>query len=225
MRHSYNMKNQFRHYKVVRQTLKSTECFIHIDFAEQWSTKQTLWGFEVADNTPNWILCNRLHGNNTFVLWHIRHSAAWPNHSMGIPSSNITEHQGAFLWGRHPAFLQRAAGHGKGISDGIGAVMTRYADMRVRHGHDVTNASSWIEQVTKSSEKVQLYKIDEHMVRRIEEKIKDKTVKTIPGTIKMHQLIIENPGVVKHSETSCLCEKKTVTLVINWPSSSVLLTR
>lgn len=118
----------------------------------------------------------------------------------------------------------QAAGHGKGIPDGIGAVVKRSADMRVRHGHDVTNASSLIEQVTKSSEKVHLYEIDEHMVRQIEEKIKDKTVKTIPGTMKMHQLITEIPEVVKNRGTSCLCEK-TFALVINCQSLSFLLTR
>ncbi|ESO99251.1 hypothetical protein LOTGIDRAFT_173740 [Lottia gigantea] len=38
-RHSYNIKNQFRHYKKVRKTLKSTKCFIHIDFAENFVGK------------------------------------------------------------------------------------------------------------------------------------------------------------------------------------------
>lgn len=40
-----------------------------------------------------------------------------------------------------------AVGHGKGIPDGIGAVLKRSADLRVKHGHDVTKASAFIQQV------------------------------------------------------------------------------
>jgi len=40
-KHSYNIKNQFSHYKTLRQTLKSTECFIHIDFSDNYVGKMS----------------------------------------------------------------------------------------------------------------------------------------------------------------------------------------
>ncbi|XP_070408481.1 uncharacterized protein [Nothobranchius furzeri] len=38
-RHSYNIKNQFTHYRALRQGLKSHECLIHVDFSENYVCK------------------------------------------------------------------------------------------------------------------------------------------------------------------------------------------
>lgn len=56
---------------------------------------------------------------------------------------------------------------------------------------------------SESSENVELYEINEQDIRAIEEKIKDKLLKPIPGTMKVHQLITEHPGEITHREISC----------------------
>ena len=37
----FNIKNQFNHYRTTRETLTSTECFIHIDFGENYVGKMS----------------------------------------------------------------------------------------------------------------------------------------------------------------------------------------
>lgn len=36
-RHLFNLKNQYRHYREQRETLKDTEGFIHVDFSENYN--------------------------------------------------------------------------------------------------------------------------------------------------------------------------------------------
>lgn len=38
-RHLFNLKNQYRHYREQRETLKDTEGFIHVDFSENYNAK------------------------------------------------------------------------------------------------------------------------------------------------------------------------------------------
>lgn len=38
-RHLFNLKNQYKHYRRVRETLKDTEGFIHVDFSENYNAK------------------------------------------------------------------------------------------------------------------------------------------------------------------------------------------
>jgi hypothetical protein len=40
-KHVFNIKNQFNHYRTTKETLTSTECFIHIDFAENYVGKMS----------------------------------------------------------------------------------------------------------------------------------------------------------------------------------------
>ena len=83
------------------------------------------------------------------------------------------------------------AGHGKGIPDGIGASLKRSADIRVKHGEDVVNATQFIKQMHQSGSKVEVYQIQEQDIKEIERKMKDKNLKAIHGTMKMHPLTTE----------------------------------
>ena len=38
-RHLFNLKSQYRHYRELRETLKDTESFIHVDFSENYNAK------------------------------------------------------------------------------------------------------------------------------------------------------------------------------------------
>jgi hypothetical protein len=78
------------------------------------------------------------------------------------------------------------ADHGKCIPDGIGALLKR-----VKHGEDVVNASQLIKQMHESGSKVEVYQIQEQDIKEIERKVKDKNLKAIPETIKIHQLTKE----------------------------------
>ena len=40
-KHSYNITNQHKHYRLVREKLDETQCFIHVDFAENYVGKMS----------------------------------------------------------------------------------------------------------------------------------------------------------------------------------------
>jgi hypothetical protein len=75
-------------------------------------------------------------------------------------------------------------------------VHKRSADIRITHGEDVVNASQFIKQMHESGSKVEVYQIQEQDIKEIERKVKDKNLKAIPGTIKIHQLTTEQSELV-----------------------------
>ena len=77
-RHLFNLKNQYRHYRELRETLKDTEGFIHVDFSENFNAKmpkeiQSMhFGASLVDITTNistyWILHNWTNKQNSIIL-------------------------------------------------------------------------------------------------------------------------------------------------------------
>jgi hypothetical protein len=82
------------------------------------------------------------------------------------------------------------------------------ADIRVKHGKDVVSASQFIKEMHESGSKVEVYQIQEQDIKETERKVKDKNLKAIPGTIKIHQLTTEQSEEVKHRQSSCVCYDK-----------------
>jgi hypothetical protein len=58
-RHLFNLKNQYRHYRELRETLNDTEGFTHVDFSENYNAKMTKeiqsmhFGASLVDITTN----------------------------------------------------------------------------------------------------------------------------------------------------------------------------
>ncbi|KAL8600087.1 hypothetical protein ACOMHN_051633 [Nucella lapillus] len=98
-----------------------------------------------------------------------------------------------------------AAGHGKGIPDGVGATVTRAADNRVLHGADILNSKTLVVELAKTRTSINLNVISDDDIKAVEKQIKNKTLKTVPGTMKLHQLILVAPMVVKYRDVSCTC--------------------
>ena len=66
--------------------------------------------------------------------------------------------------------------------------MKRLADGRVKHAEDVASDSQFIKLMHESGSKLEVYQIQEHDVKEFERKIKDKHIKAITGTMKIHEL-------------------------------------
>lgn len=80
------------------------------------------------------------------------------------------------------------AGHGKGAPDGVGAVVKREADRAVSHGKDIINAKSLYDILQAAQVSLKLYLIPEEEISAGESKIDSSSLKSIPGTLKIHQV-------------------------------------
>ena len=60
----------------------------------------------------------------------------------------------------------------------------------------------------QSGSKVEVYQIQEQDIKEIERKMKDKNLKAIHGTMKIHPLTTEQSEEVKHRQISCVCYDK-----------------
>jgi len=246
--HYFNIRNQFRHYKILKEAMEHTECMIHIDFAENYVSKmsreiQTMHfgaslnqitlhtGFfktgtmeiiqsfcGVSDSLQHdpssiWAFLNP-------ILKHIRD--AFPTvttiHFFSDGPTSQYKQKGNFFLLSTEIFQHglkkatwnfHAAGHGKGIPDGIGATLKRSADRQVHHGKTIRNAEEFMKIVEKSDSSIRLYIVRESDILETETKLREKSLKTIPGTMKIHQVITDDFERIKFRCVSCMCNADT----------------
>ena len=96
------------------------------------------------------------------------------------------------------------AGHGKGIPDGIGGTLKRLADNKVRLGSDIMSASDFIGAINNST-RIHLHKITTDDFQKYRDKLKGQTLRSISGTMKIHQMFTPNTFNILHREVSCNC--------------------
>ena len=56
------------------------------------------------------------------------------------------------------------SGHGKGVPDGVGGALKRTANNLVLHGHDISDAASFVCKIQEQDESVYLYEIYENEI-------------------------------------------------------------
>lgn len=100
------------------------------------------------------------------------------------------------------------SGHGRGIPDGIGAVVKRIANRVVLNGEDVMSAHEFVEKVQERT-KVKLIEVKEAEIENFSDILASKQLKAVPGTMNIHQVKTEKEGEVKVRDLSCMCENST----------------
>ncbi|KAL4704252.1 hypothetical protein ACJJTC_016270 [Scirpophaga incertulas] len=80
------------------------------------------------------------------------------------------------------------SGHGKGVPDGVGAIMKRTADRAVCQGQDIKNLDDFINIIDQNLKKVKLRIVSDYDVAENDLLFPQK-VKSFPGCMKMHQLV------------------------------------
>ncbi|XP_041368077.1 uncharacterized protein LOC121382620 [Gigantopelta aegis] len=249
-KHAYNMNNQFSHYRHLRKKLKPTECFIHVDFSENFVGKMSkeIQSMHFGASQPQITLhtgfyetvgmerpvcfssvSNSLeHGpaaiwahldpvledikQNHPTVTHLHFYSDGPTTqyrqkcNFYMLSSEIYEKgfQGA-TWNFHEA------GHGKGIPDGVGGTLKQTANRKVRHGTDIMHAEDFVTVLQKACPSVKLFPIKPSNISAKELKIKALSLKTVPGTMKIHQIVTTCPYKITYSGVSCTCLEETCT--------------
>ncbi|XP_052227670.1 uncharacterized protein LOC127842276 [Dreissena polymorpha] len=100
------------------------------------------------------------------------------------------------------------ASHGKGAPDAIGGAIKRRANNALKYGHDITSAKVFIDKLCEES-KVKMFLITEQSIEDMAKCLKDVNLKTIPGTLNIHQVICEpnDAGEIYFRKLSCFCER------------------
>ncbi|XP_070182136.1 uncharacterized protein [Littorina saxatilis] len=100
------------------------------------------------------------------------------------------------------------AGHGKGVPDGVGGILKRTADRRVLEGFDILNSKDFVAKL-KPSTSIKLYTIQGSDIMAVEKRICNKTLKTVPGTMNIHQILVVSPEQIRCRDISCTCVQDT----------------
>ncbi|KAJ4947672.1 hypothetical protein JOQ06_009705, partial [Pogonophryne albipinna] len=95
------------------------------------------------------------------------------------------------------------ASHGKGAPDGVGRALKNLADRLVAYGTDIPDDEALLHNLSKQSS-VKLFKVTEEKVETYRELV-PPSLKTVQGTLKVHQLVSTDPGKIKVREVSCFC--------------------
>jgi len=96
------------------------------------------------------------------------------------------------------------ASHGKGAADAIGGVLKRTADNMVNQGTDIPDAVTLF-KVLKKETKVELFYVSQEDITTFEETYPKMQLQPVKGTMKLHQLLLIEPGKIKVRDFSCFC--------------------
>ena len=99
------------------------------------------------------------------------------------------------------------AGHGKGAADGVGGALKRTADRLISLNSDINTPRRLFDALCSSGSSVSLFYVDSDVVNRAMENA-PSTVKSIPGTMSIHQLTSSQFGTFNYRDVSCFCSKE-----------------
>lgn len=102
-----------------------------------------------------------------------------------------------------------ASGHGKGAPDAIGGAVKRQADAMVNTGCDIPDATNLLNCLQKSDTVIKLHFITSADIDRIDAEC-PKSLKSVSGTMKIHQLQIDGERSVAYRHLSCFCSRPTM---------------
>ncbi|KAG6450632.1 hypothetical protein O3G_MSEX006706 [Manduca sexta] len=98
------------------------------------------------------------------------------------------------------------SGHGKGVADGIGGATKRALDRRVYYGHDIVNATDALKNLKACMKSVKPFLINKSDIENIKTLVPNN-LKTILGTLQIHQIISKMPNEILHRKLSCFCDR------------------
>ena len=89
--------------------------------------------------------------------------------------------------------------------------MKRTADTLVRHTKDtkdITDAETFVTDISKACPSVRLYLIKSSEIATKQKQLQKATLKTVPGTMKIHYVRTSQPYSIQYADVSCLCLKE-----------------
>lgn len=95
-------------------------------------------------------------------------------------------------------------GHGKGAPNGVGAVLKRKADNLVAQGTDIPNIHCFLKELHEHVQGVSIHTVEEKDIMDADNLL-PSNLKTIPGTLKVHQYTWSraNPNTIYLRELTC----------------------
>lgn len=96
------------------------------------------------------------------------------------------------------------SGHGKGAADGVGGVVKRSADCKIKMGSDITDVKSFIDAVASRTQSITLYEVPSQQIVDFKSRITGQISK-IPQISHVHQVTWtqDNPKKLFTRELSC----------------------
>jgi len=71
------------------------------------------------------------------------------------------------------------------------------------------NAEAFVQEIESSESQIKLFIVGETEIKQMETKIKQASPKTVPGTMRTHQVLTVSPGEIQYRDVSCSCFANT----------------
>lgn len=112
--------------------------------------------------------------------------------------------------------------HGKGAPDGVGGAVKRCADDFVQKGGDIQNPKDLFTVLQETASSIKYFWTGEAEVSRYDDAVPDN-LPPVKGTLKIHQIVTNQPGKIHLWEISCFCARFNVSCEMDhqWKSTSI----
>ncbi|KAH9643940.1 hypothetical protein HF086_016490 [Spodoptera exigua] len=99
------------------------------------------------------------------------------------------------------------SGHGKSVADGIGGAVKRSLDKQVAYGKDISNGEQAVELLSNSMKSVKCLYVINSDIENVA-KLVPSDLTPLTGTMQIHQIIANSPGIIQYRSLSCFCGLK-----------------
>jgi len=91
----------------------------------------------------------------------------------------------------------------EGAPDGVGGAIKRTADRLISQGNDIPDGAA-LYQMLKTQTTIKLFFVE---ATAVEATAQPPPLPTVPGTMKLHQLITDEAGVIMYRDVGCFCSR------------------
>lgn len=81
--------------------------------------------------------------------------------------------------------------------------MKSNADRHIKYGNDVTSAKAFVDLMKNSS--TQCFLIEESAINDMQCFLQEQQLKTVVGTMRLHQLLVQSENEILYRDVSCTC--------------------
>ncbi|CAK1591552.1 unnamed protein product [Parnassius mnemosyne] len=108
------------------------------------------------------------------------------------------------------------AAHGKGAADGVGGAIKRTLDMKTAQGLDIPDAQAAYDALSSTETTIKFFYVPAETIKSLDPSIV-YNLTSLPGTMKIHQLITCGKYKLKYRDLSCFCENASGNCECHFP--------
>ncbi|CAC5358843.1 unnamed protein product [Mytilus coruscus] len=212
--HYFNIDNQLKYFRQLKENLQQNETLIHVDFSENFVCKlgygENAYSFSsVSDSFEHGLCAIWTFLNPLLDEIQIKYPDIHTLHFFSDGPSTQYKQKGNFFlqnsWQKEDIHLPAATSMKVAMEKAL--LMVLMVHLRELQGEDIIDTASFVKSFNGKDSNVALFEVSRKEVEKNSTILSNLNLKTVPCTLKMQQLFTTAFGEIEYRDISCFCRK------------------